>query len=171
MAGHTYSPEEITARGEAIYRERIRSLVETKEKGKFVIIDIETGDYEIARDVTATLKLLERRPLLLCGAHRLSHSLPYRRQTLDAQAMITGKINHYLEAVIIVDFVGSDGLLHSLEAVLDTGYNGDLTLPQNVIQQLGLVLLGRRSATLANGESVVLNAYLGTVSWHDFHAK
>ena len=80
--------------------------------------------------------------------------------------MITGKINHYLEAVIIVDFVGSDGLLHSLEAVLDTGYNGDLTLPQNVIQQLGLVLLGRRSATLASGESVVLNAYLGTVSWH-----
>ena len=34
--------------------------------------------------------------------------------------MITGKINHYLEAVIIVDFVGKDGLLHSLEAVLDT---------------------------------------------------
>ena len=80
--------------------------------------------------------------------------------------MITGKINHHLEAVIIVDFVGSDGLLHSLEVVLDTGYNGDLTLPQDVIQQLGLVLLGRRSAILANGESVVLNAYLGTVSWH-----
>ena len=80
--------------------------------------------------------------------------------------MITGKINHHLEAVIIVDFVGSDGLLHSLEVVLDTGYNGDLTLPQDAIQQLGLVLLGRRSATLANGESVVLNAYLGTVSWH-----
>ena len=75
--------------------------------------------------------------------------------------MITGKINHYLEAVIIVAFVGKDGLFHSLEAVLDTGYNGDLTLPQDVIQQLGLVLLGRRSATLANGESVVLNAYLG----------
>ena len=55
--------------------------------------------------------------------------------------MITGKINHYLEAVIIVDFVGSDGLLHSLEAVLDTGYDGDLTLPQDVIRQLGLVFL------------------------------
>lgn len=80
--------------------------------------------------------------------------------------MIAGKINHGLEAVIIVDFVGSDGLLHSLEAVLDTGYNGDLTLPQGTIQQLGLVLLGQRSATLASGESVVLNAYLGTVSWH-----
>ena len=80
--------------------------------------------------------------------------------------MIIGKINHSLEAIITIDFVGSDGFLHSLEAVLDTGYNGDLTLPQDVIQQLGLVLLGRRSVTLANGESVVLNAYLGTVAWH-----
>ena len=57
MANRTYSPEEIAARGEAIYREQIRSLVETTEKGKFVIIDIETGDYEIdAKDVTATAR-------------------------------------------------------------------------------------------------------------------
>ena len=35
MAGHTFSPEEITARREAIYREQIRSLVETTEKGKW----------------------------------------------------------------------------------------------------------------------------------------
>lgn len=79
MAGHTYSPEEITAQGEAIYREQIRSLVETTERGKFVIIDIETGDYEIdTKDATATLKLLERRPDAVTYAVRVGYRAAYR---------------------------------------------------------------------------------------------
>lgn len=79
MVRHTYSPEEITARGEAIYREQIRSLVEATEKGKFAIIDIETGDYEIdTRDATATLKLLERRPDAITYAVRIGCRVAYR---------------------------------------------------------------------------------------------
>lgn len=79
MAGHTYSPEEITAQGEAIYREQIRSVVETTERGKFVIIDIETGDYEIdTKDATATLKLLERRPDAVTYAVRIGYRAAYR---------------------------------------------------------------------------------------------
>ncbi len=82
MAGHAYSPEEITARGEAIYREQIRSLVETTEKGKFVIIDIETGDYELdSRDVTATLKLLERRPDAVRVGYRIAYRIGGRHLT------------------------------------------------------------------------------------------
>lgn len=79
MAGHTYSAEEITARGEAIYREQIRSLVEATDKGKFVIIDVETGDYEIGtRDVAATLKLLKRRPDAVTYAVRVGCRAAYR---------------------------------------------------------------------------------------------
>lgn len=79
MADHTYSSEEITAQGEAIYREQIRSLVETTEKGKFAIIDIETGDYEIdTRDATATLRLLERRPGAVTYAVRIGYRTAYR---------------------------------------------------------------------------------------------
>ena len=78
MVGHTYSSEEIRARGEAIYREQIRSLVELKKRGKFVIIDIETGDYEIdSRDVTATLKLLKRRPDAVTYAVRIGSRTAY----------------------------------------------------------------------------------------------
>ena len=79
MVGYTYNFKEITARGEAIYREQIRNLVETTEKGKFVIIDIETGDYEIdTKDVTATLKLLERRPDAITYAVRIGYRTAYR---------------------------------------------------------------------------------------------
>ena len=79
MVGYTYNSKEITARGEAIYREQIRNLVETTEKGKFAIIDIETGDYEIdTKDVTATLKLLERRPDAVTYAVRVGYHTAYR---------------------------------------------------------------------------------------------
>lgn len=63
MAGHPrYSSEEIGRRGEAIYEQRLRALVETDENiGKLLSIDIETGDYEIAAvGIEAAGRLLAR---------------------------------------------------------------------------------------------------------------
>ena len=61
MSLKDYRPGEITARGEAIYREKIKKLVEQTEKGKFVVIDVESGDYEIdPEDPIATRRLLDR---------------------------------------------------------------------------------------------------------------
>ena len=58
-----YEPEEISARGEAIYMEQIFPNLAQGEKGKFVSIDIESGDYEIdADDPYAFQRLVERRP-------------------------------------------------------------------------------------------------------------
>ena len=58
-----YEPEEISARGEAIYLEQIFPNLAQAEKGKFVSIDIESGDYEIdADDPYAFQRLVERRP-------------------------------------------------------------------------------------------------------------
>lgn len=42
------SPEEVGRRGEDWYQKSIRAQVETAENiGKMVIIDVETGDYEV----------------------------------------------------------------------------------------------------------------------------
>ena len=63
MPFEDYTKEEIVARGKEIYREQIQSLVEPQEKGKFVVIDIESGDYEIDQEhMTATRRLRERHP-------------------------------------------------------------------------------------------------------------
>jgi hypothetical protein len=44
-------PEEVGRRGEAIYEENLRDVVETDENiGKFISIDIYSGDYEIGTD-------------------------------------------------------------------------------------------------------------------------
>ena len=78
MAGRAYKPGEITALGEAIYQEQLRSRIGPVEKGTFVVIDVETGDYEIdARDATATRRLLKRRPDAVTYGVRVGHRAAY----------------------------------------------------------------------------------------------
>lgn len=47
MADRDYQRGEVTARGDAIYRDQILPRLEPMPKGTFVVIDIESGDYEI----------------------------------------------------------------------------------------------------------------------------
>jgi hypothetical protein len=58
-----YTSEEVAARGEAIYAQRIRAEVEAAHTGEFVVVDIETGDYEVdAEDLSAPKRALAKRP-------------------------------------------------------------------------------------------------------------
>lgn len=80
-----YSREEIVRRGQALYDERIRAQVESDHKGKFLVLDIETGDYEIDTDeLTALHRAQAKRadaPLyLLRIGHRAAYKLGARFQ-------------------------------------------------------------------------------------------
>ena len=58
-----YSKEEFAQRGDTLYERDIRPVVEAGNEGRFVVIDIETGAYEIDRDdYTATERLRRRQP-------------------------------------------------------------------------------------------------------------
>ena len=53
----------ISELGEKIYRDRIKSRLAPSEKGKFVLIDVVSGHYEIDADFrTASNRLRNRRP-------------------------------------------------------------------------------------------------------------
>ena len=80
--------------------------------------------------------------------------------------MITGQISTNNEAVINLVAAGPTGQRRQIEAVIDTGYNGDLTLPSELAQALQLPFAGYRQATLADNSVVVLSVYLATVVWH-----
>ena len=55
--------DEHEAKSMAIYREKIRPLVYPQQKGRMLVIDPESGDYEIAdRAAIAADRLRERRP-------------------------------------------------------------------------------------------------------------
>ena len=53
--------------------------------------------------------------------------------------MIVGRVNAYREAVISLIVEGSGGRRREIDAVVDTGFNGYLTLPATLMQELGHV--------------------------------
>ena len=58
-----YSKEEFARRGEEIYEQMVRPHASANDEGKFAVIDIESGDYEISSDeVAAQDRLLSRHP-------------------------------------------------------------------------------------------------------------
>ena len=78
MKFEDYDPEEISARGKAIYQEKIRHLVIDTEKGRILVIDVESGDYEIDEDdITACIRLQERRPDAVIYGLRIGYRVAY----------------------------------------------------------------------------------------------
>jgi hypothetical protein len=63
VIGPRYIKEEFARRGDEIYERDIVSRFGPDDEGKFVVIDIETGAYEVDRDeIAASDRLLARRP-------------------------------------------------------------------------------------------------------------
>lgn len=68
---------DIAAVGKAMYEE-IRSELEATQKGKVVIIDVKSGDYEIGdNDLEATLRMFDRRPNALTWGERIGYPAMY----------------------------------------------------------------------------------------------
>lgn len=63
---------------------------------------------------------------------------------------------------------GSDREETSLdvEAVIDTGFDGELTLPSGMIRRLGYPHVGSAGGTLAGGSEVQFDYHEGRILWH-----
>ena len=81
--------------------------------------------------------------------------------------MTRGSVSQDLEPIIALDVQDANGVFHSLEVVLDTGFTGYLVFSSVIIQELGLTYIGRRPAVLASGERITVNSYAAQASWHD----
>lgn len=80
--------------------------------------------------------------------------------------MIVGTVNANREAVISIHVTGQNGQRETIEAIIDTGFSGDLTLPGTLIDALGLIWLGRESGVLADGSTDLFDVYSGEVIWN-----
>jgi clan AA aspartic protease len=78
--------------------------------------------------------------------------------------MITGVVKSD-EARIRLRVRGRQGREHEVEAVIDSGYTGALTLPPPLISMLGLRWQSVERATLADGSTCVFQVYVGKVVW------
>ena len=74
-------PNETRAKGKAIYDKKIRHIVEAdpSQKGRVVVIDIYTGEYEIAdTDREARRRLEKRCPDAFTWAERVGYPAVYK---------------------------------------------------------------------------------------------
>ena len=79
--------------------------------------------------------------------------------------MITGTVNAALEATVPLVVVGTGSRQRHVEAVIDTGFTGHLTLPRSVIAELQLAWLGREQGVLADGGVELFEVYRAAVNW------
>jgi clan AA aspartic protease len=84
--------------------------------------------------------------------------------------MIVGIVNSRLEATIPVTIFGPGGQQQALTAVIDTGYNGDLCLPQSVVTALSLPSLAPKPVKLGDDSWKVLPFCRAEVDW-DGHRR
>jgi len=74
-------------------------------------------------------------------------------------------VNTHTEATIHLPVRAVDGRELEMEGVLDTGFNGSLTLSPAVIGSLGLRWRTRGLVMLANGSEDHCDIYAATVIW------
>jgi clan AA aspartic protease len=79
--------------------------------------------------------------------------------------MITGVVTDRREAVIRLTVRGPGGQNQEIDAIIDTGFDGWLSLPSSTIAGLGLSWRQRGRALLADGSESVFDIYEATVDW------
>lgn len=80
--------------------------------------------------------------------------------------MIRGKVTANREAVIALEVIGANQKKEKIEAVIDTDFDGHLTLPSDLSRSLELPLAGNRRETLGDGNVVVLDVCFAKALWH-----
>jgi len=76
-----------------------------------------------------------------------------------------GTMSPQLEAVLRLRFRGPAGVAGAVDAVVDTGFSGFVTLPVAVIAGFGLPRLSGGQATLADGSMRRFDTFTAELEW------
>lgn len=79
--------------------------------------------------------------------------------------MIYGVVNLRREATLPLVIGNSTGQRESINTVIDTGFDGFLSLPSEQITRLSLPWRTSNTATLGDGSEVLFDFYTATVIW------
>jgi clan AA aspartic protease len=79
--------------------------------------------------------------------------------------MMHGVVNLSCEATIALVVSNTNRQTQLIDAVIDTGYTGFLSLPREIIVTLNLPWTGIDRGTLGDGSEVTFEVYAATVIW------
>lgn len=77
--------------------------------------------------------------------------------------MISGSVNTQREAVIQLEILGDNQQRQTVQAVIDNGYTGFLTLPSSIIADLNLTWYMQQEGLLDDGSLHIFNVYEASV--------
>lgn len=80
--------------------------------------------------------------------------------------MIAGSVNEFREPIVTMEIHGPTGRSVRVQAIVDTGFNGFVSIPAALAERLSLPRTGATRAELANGEVVAVAVCRATVRWH-----
>jgi clan AA aspartic protease len=79
---------------------------------------------------------------------------------------MNGHVDRCGRALVTVSVRPSNvGVAHEIQVWIDTGFNGDLVLPQPQIEDLALPESGTVKAILADGSEITLRRYVCLIDW------
>jgi len=79
--------------------------------------------------------------------------------------MISGIVNADFEAIVSLAICDSEAKIYIQDAIVDTGFNGWLSLPPDLIDRLNLKWKRRGGAILGDGSECIFNIYEAVVIW------
>ena len=81
--------------------------------------------------------------------------------------MIRGHVIDTRRALLPLEIQDNNGDWTTLQMVLDTGFTGELALPENHTRQLGIVMNRRSRVTPATGQIIDVPAGYARVMWNE----
>jgi clan AA aspartic protease len=79
--------------------------------------------------------------------------------------MMRGVVTAEQEAVVRLTVYGEHGRKRSIQAIIDTGFTGYLSLPPDIISRLQLAWIERGTAILGDGSLSLFDVYGAAVLW------
>ena len=82
-------------------------------------------------------------------------------------------VDDALEAIVTLSVQDENGAMEDVNFVIDSGYTGEMTLPQEIINRLDLGAAeydeyeAAPTVMLADGAILIVDVYVTSVWWHD----
>jgi clan AA aspartic protease len=165
MPGQGLSPTErhdSRARARVIY-DGIKGRLDPSFKGKILAIEVESGEHFIGDTVLeAARKARAKHPDKVFHFFRIGFPTVY---VWRWAIMIQGWLREDQQAVVELEVVCSDRRSHTVPAIIDTGFNGQVSLPRRVVDELEPLLTyeGTVEVELASGMVIEEDVYSGTI--------
>ena len=88
---------------------------------------------------------------------------------INGRVELAGRVPPFniLEPTVALSIAGPGREFKSLDCVVDTGFNGLLSLPESLVADLGLTRHGSRNSLLADGQMVRTATYWALLLWND----